>query len=434
MARGAISGGDGILAFALGTATSLGFAAAVYVTLGPSGFKGADTPAYIEPAEEIVRTGIPSLADLLSARRTMGYPLLLASAAAVLGDPALPVILLQAVGAGCAAWIAFSVSRRLTGSRAAHLGAAAAVALSPNVISHSALLLTDEFHALAVLAGSALIFEAFRSRRDGLLLLGSLAWVVAQALRPTMHFAAILFAAIVFAAWRWPAATSRPSPSPTTFKPGPTVVVIALGTLLLLPSALLLGNGLSTGIWTTNRTDETNARLLAATVLGIAEARDHRELVKEWEIEENSMSSPHEIRESRLGRARAALSDHPVIAARVLVINAAKILLAPAESLYLPWTRERGRIGWIAGVLVLGNVVAWGLALAGGRASWHDGAGRTWIVIAALGSIYVVLLSAPAGFQGARFRLPVDLLVAALAGIGMVHVTSSGVEPGPSRA
>jgi hypothetical protein len=431
VARGAAGGRDGVLAFALGAAASLGFAWAVYATLGPPGFAGPDTPAYLGPAEEISRSGIPTLVDLLSARRTMGYPLLLASAAAVFDDPTLVVVFLQAFGTGCASWLAFSVTRRLSDSRAARLGAAAAVALSPNVISHSALLLTDSLHALAVLAGAALIFEAFRSGRDTLLVCGSLSWAAAQTLRPTMHFAAILLAAI-FIAMKSRVGHVRRSPGGADpdiggWTPATATVIASLAVVSVLPVAFVIGNGLRFGIWTTNRTDETNARLLAATVLGAATRRDHREIVREWENEEAGLSSPREIRESRLGRAREALIDHPVIAARVGIVNAAKILLAPAESLYLPWTRDRGRITWIAAALALGNVAAWALSLAGGRAASGDRAGRMWIVIAALVSIYVLVLSAPAGFQGARFRLPLDLVLAALAGIGMASLTPGGI-------
>ena len=117
----------GLLAFLFGAAVHASFALAVWAAMGTRGFIGPDTPTYLDPARRLMDSGGGAI-EILTARRPPGYPLILAAMGTLFSDPLLPTVILQALGAGAASWIAFEIARRLTPSRAAHAAAAAAAA------------------------------------------------------------------------------------------------------------------------------------------------------------------------------------------------------------------------------------------------------------------------------------------------------------------
>lgn len=391
----------------LGAAVHLAFAAAVFAVLGEEGFVAPDTATYVEPAGALLDPGPADLHRFLP-RRLIGYPVLIGASRRIFGESLLPVVAIQALAAGACAWVALRAARALRLGPAGRAAAAAAVVLSPNVLAHSSAVLTDFLHAAAVLAGAYGLLAAFRARSGAGVPAALAFWAAAHTLRPTLH-AVILLAPLLLAvlrrAWGW-------TPPPASLAASALILAAA-------PAGLLIGNHALDGVWTVSRTDETNARLLAACTLAAATGEDHRRIVERWEAQDRELPSSVEVRRARLSRVREVLSEHPILAARVAAGNAVKTLLSPADGAYAVLYGARGRRTLPALLLAAGNAAAWMIILVGARACLGDPAGRSWTLVAALLAAFVVAVSSPVGYQGARFRLPADLLAAPLLGAGL---------------
>lgn len=313
-------------------------------------------------------------------RRPPGYPLILAGATALAGDPVAALWLgpvLAGIAAAAAAWLgAF-----FAGSRGAGVLAGLAFIAWPNVYQYLPLLLTDSLHASLVLIALAASIHWRTSGRTSAGLLAGALWLVAQSLRPTLL---ALPALLPFLLW-------KRSPS----RRYAVVSLVLWSATLVVPLFTVASNWSRHGLILPPQACYAAPRLKVQLGGG-----DFRRLRREC---------LQEYRKAPLQRARLDgefLAEHPVMAAKSFAYEILTQLLAsPRPYYYSHWhehyggTRvmSRGSMGiyWVLAVAALGWLV---------RRSPGDA-----IFLAGLGAL-VMLPAANVSWVGARIRLPVDLV------------------------
>lgn len=346
-----------------------------------------DSNSYIQVAEDVLASG-PLRASYLI--RGPGYPWLLALAQRAFGTM-LAALWMEPILAGVAAWSVMCIAHRLTGRRAAVLGAGLLAAAWPAMLAYAPELLTDAPHAFlaaAALATTVAWRERGGVRRAGL---ASLAWIACQTFRPTFFFvAALLPVLLVDAKGRARAATER--------------LGIWLATLLV-PAFVVGSNFVQHGVATASAIGpETIAcyampRLRAA--LGEGDFFDIRDAAF---ARYRAISLPERIEVQRRD-TRELIAAHPVEALLSLLRELRRQLLAAPR----PFSRYEWAPLYPAWMSLPSGVNAlfWVLALAGVAVlARRDPAFALFLLGAFVG---VMVPAATSALIENRLRLPLDL-------------------------
>lgn len=434
-----------LFALALGLVVSFGIEGA-----GPERRWSPDSRSYVDSARSLLTLGkfsqSPERPDRPEILRTPGYPALLAIVWSVTGVSPLAASLVQ-VGLWVATLaLAAALSRRLGGSPAV---TAWLLALDLTLLVYTQKLLSETWFTFLLLVTAALAVRAvgggasFR-RFDSPLVRGLLVGICAAAtahIRPVAYLLGPLLGVAL-----------------AGLSPRPARIPTALG--------VLLGWALLIGPWHARNlrvNDSAEFSVLGSIHLALCRAADIvalRDQVTPEEARRRIVSAVGDttgIREGRCGPAlrRVAfttVSESPRLLLRVSGYEIARMLLIPGdqavgELVGWPVTGE-GPVGdltrldpvhwrarWLgeerprlalAGAMSLHWVLLAGLAIWGGgitmRGGWRS---RRSIAVA----ILLLVIAAPlatAAFAGcglyARFRAPIDPLLAVLAGVGAVEL------------
>jgi hypothetical protein len=143
-----------------------------------------DTASYLRVAQSVREGGLGELDTIF---RGPGYPLMLAAALGIFGNPT-PALWFAPLLAGLAAAAMAGLAARLAQSRGAGWAAGGLFCGWLSSYAHSALLLTDASHAYLAVIALALTVAWRSDERVSRAALAGAAWMSAQALRPTFGF------------------------------------------------------------------------------------------------------------------------------------------------------------------------------------------------------------------------------------------------------
>ncbi|MEM7583307.1 MAG: hypothetical protein AAF560_08010 [Acidobacteriota bacterium] len=427
-----------------------------------------DSTRYLELAERLLAgygfslphasgADVSELFDVPEVFRTPGYPLVLAAASWLPGSQLVWVLGLQVVAGILLVALGYWLVASWAGHRAG-LAAALLLALDPAHVVYANLLMADILAAAAVGCGLATIELASRRkdaesrpehRRTLLLLAAGACLTVATALRPV---AALLWLpAAVFLKWRGV---------------GLRAVAVFAAAALLFPLAWSARNAQRTEEWTLSTAFDVNLALVAAAKVearhtGVTRAAGERAVLQRVaELQGVSVSeSPgtadfhrvcfhHACREVGLETLRRA----PRATAAEVFASAVELMFA-GERRYLyqvlgrpltgPGLGDVNRqlsdvVGTLSGqlsgafALVVQAIVmagVWVLAALGARVLWRQR--RFDLLFLLVTSVFVVLAPSLVVASG-RLRIPISLVIYALAGIGAARLWPSGISPEPS--
>jgi hypothetical protein len=191
-----------------------------------------DTPSYVSVAEQILTHGFASASYII---RPPGYPLLLAGAIALTGEPTPGLWLAPfavAIAAVAVVWFTFT----LTQSIASTTAVAAIFLLWPTAYALTPLLMTDAVHAYVAVTASVLTWEWRQREAPAIAVLAALFWLAAQSLRPTFLVLPVLLPVLL-----WKRYKTRKS----------QLYTLSLWlTTFLVPAFLLLSNLANHGVLT----------------------------------------------------------------------------------------------------------------------------------------------------------------------------------------
>jgi len=142
------------------------------------------------------------------------------------------------------------------------------------------------------------------------------------------------------------------------------------------------------------------------------------------EDEAHWVLSPQEADEERWRRVKALLREHPYAAAYAFGMNAAEPFVHPHAGILAP-----ARLNFSGDALMLGGIwaalvlcAAIGMRQAWGASQGDDAINRNWL-LAILGMCCVLTLTAGISFgAGSRYRVPLELIIPLLAGVGLVRM------------
>jgi hypothetical protein len=153
-----------------------------------------DTSSYVGVAEQILTHGFASASYII---RPPGYPLLLAGAIALTGEPT-PAVWLAPLAAAMAAvavvWFTFTLTQSLASTTAV----AAMFLLWPTAYALTPLLLTDAVHAYVAVTAAVLTWEWRQREAPAVAVLAALFWLAAQSLRPTLLVLPVLLPVLLW--------------------------------------------------------------------------------------------------------------------------------------------------------------------------------------------------------------------------------------------
>jgi hypothetical protein len=191
-----------------------------------------DTPSYVSVAEQILTDGFASASYIF---RPPGYPLLLAVAIALTGEPT-PALWVAPFAAAIAAVAVVWFTFRLTQSIASTTAVAAMFLLWPTAYALTPLLIADAVHAYVALTASVLTWEWRQREAPAVAVLAALFWLAAQSLRPTFLVLPVLLPVLL-----WKRYKTRKS----------QLYALSLWlTTFLVPAFLLLSNLTNHGVLT----------------------------------------------------------------------------------------------------------------------------------------------------------------------------------------
>jgi len=424
-------------ALLLALVARLGFAALVYER--PNLSIANDSDRYIPIANSILsgqayawdreRPG-----ELLN---TIGYPLFLVGVFSTLGRQIGNIALAQLMVSGMLALVVFGALARSLGARAAFLSASL-ILIDPLTILWSMTILTETLFAAALGTGAVLLVNWAHSRRSMMLILAGLFLALAILVKP--------FALLVAAVW---GAAILVMPLETNGPKAPRVWgAIRRGFLFALPSIILIApwfvrNDMLWDCPTLSSVDRVTMRdYMAAKVLAEAEHVDLS--VAQSRLQEDDPGlCPNET-----AKYWKIILDHPGIYARLHAAGTIPVLIATnfdrwlqyfgadyqLPDLWRPYMDGGWRGLWSViteqvkafpqglGLLVALSalqLVFYGLAVNGIITAFRGPSmPAKWVALVMTLAIFILVLTPGQGGHE-RFRVPVQPLLAILAGYGM---------------
>ncbi len=373
-----------------------------------------DAVTYVAPAQNILHHGAFSRESaapyLWEPYRTPGYPLLIAASIALLGNYQW-VLYVAAITAGLAGWCAVRLTEEWGGSRLAQHIAGTLVALLPNSLGLSGMLLADAVFGHLVLFWVYLLYVTFsRSSFAALVASTSTLWFL-QALKPTLTAGAslILWASFLFfrSKQRWGAITA-------------ILVVLSL----LLPSYFASRNLRDHGVFTPTLLGvETFREYLQVRYLAVETGADYTSMTNKIreadKVAANRLAAPRSFY-GRLYQVKKAevmqfLRGHPWLTFELMATEILRQFAAPQEFAFRLFLGDLPT--WMRAMGSLITVVIWAVAALG---AWHLGRSGDWkpglLVVGVL--VFFLLAGSISHRVGARLRFPADLVAIPLAAVG----------------
>ena len=411
------------------------------ITVGDQGvFLFPDSPGYIRPVEELMRTGRFANDGRPEIMRTPGYPILLVPGI-LLGKPVLVTIALQVVLSLLTVWFVYRLTARMFENENAAAAAALLYALEPLSILYTTLILTETLFASLVAAFFFCLVDYFKGRQAlGTLVLAALALCASVYVRPVSYYLpipvslALLLALLV------------------RFKKIRYVLhaVVFLAVSLGPVAAWQVRNRIQTGYRGFSAISDLNLYLYqGASAKARAEGlpfRDVQQRLRSFEghPEHNSWTEAQRSAFMRREGVKMILG-HPLAYARIHLGGMARILFDPGSVDYLKvfhsYPRlggtlaniaDRGLMSVVLGLISGNPLVFWTqlalfamlaayyvLALLGLFNRSRAGAWDRIALVAVIG-YFVAVSGGPHGYS--RFRHPAMPLLCVLAGYGLYSV------------
>lgn len=376
-----------------------------------------DTSTYILSARNLVDVGEFSRESgppyLWEPYRTPGYPLVLAASIIVFGDHRLAVFL-TVLTAAAAAYCGVRLAQHWGAStRASHI-AGLFIALLPNSLAYSAFLFTDGMFAHLFVVWAYALILALTEGRWGAWVLCAALTAYLQLLRPSFNMA-VIFVAVGGLLW---------ARGPARIGGCVALCAVCFATPTWLDSKVRTDHG-ETGLHVMHGLRE----YLQGRHLAQQSGRGWNEVVGEINAADKAEARREEgpgSFDARLYRVRKRhfmefARSNPGTVIRLVIEESAKQFIAPQEVFYraLRWGPQRP---WrLFGTLVTG--VMWGVVLFGAWRMRRAGQLRPvlWLSLVVAG---FVASSGLVTAAGGRLRLPADLAVAPLFGIGAARLAS----------
>ncbi len=382
-----------------------------------------DSGTYLDPALSLLESGsFLNKYQTPEVTRTPGYPLFLAALMACVGTELRTVLFIQAVIVSASVVVLYWLARHVLPPMMAFTGGLLA-GLSPWASARAGFLLSDGVFLLLLSVLFFAIYLAVRYlRQPGLLIAGGTA-------------IGSLTAAVIFV------------------RPVFPLIILVAGTMFLLHPGKKLGVWVLVGsmllsalvpmhLWKMRNLHEAQFngfsdvsgkaawQWLASSVKGqLAEAGGDRwMMLKAAELDETRWKLSLEKADAeRWRRATEVFRAHPFVTLYVFICNASEALIHPQPSILTP-----AGLNFQGDSIVLGSL--WCLlivfAAIGIRHVWgsrleNEAIDRSWI-LAMLVICCVLTLTAGVSFgAGARYRMPLELIVPLLAGVGLVRIMTA---------
>ena len=386
-----------------------------------------DSPRYLRVATNVVRHGAISIDEEAPFRweadRPPGYPLLIALSLKVTGDERW-TLYAAALSAAGAAWAAVTLVGLWGGSRlSAHI-AGALVALLPNSLGLSAMLLTDAIFGHCMLLWFCLLYLSLKAPRRATVAGSVLVLAFLQTLRPQLLIFApgLVVLAVVLLGER-----SRRT----------AVASVMLVASLLVPAYLTFRVYRDHGVMTPSMVGARSAREYLQARF-VAE-QEHSEFViardrvrREDLASAQRLSTPESLMARRYLVTRAQVASfvrsHPFDIARLMFTEATRQLIAPQEFAVTVFARRPAGVVRAGGVLL--TLLLWLLVCVGCYVLPDK---RTALFVLGIIAFYLVTGSL-SHMVGGRLRFPADMTALPLMALGAGYLISVLAAREPSAA
>jgi len=375
-----------------------------------------DSNTYLIPAQNLLQHGVFSREStppyLWEPYRTPGYPMLIAISIGLFGN-AQWVLYFAAVTGGLAGWAAVRLTEAWKGKRMAQHVAGLIVALLPNSLGLSAMLLTDAVFGHLVLIWGYLLYSGLRNS-SLVNLMGStgLLWIL-QAIKPTFNIAALLILGIGM--------LFIPNKRMWTF----LVLLVILS--LPLPSYYANRNLHDHGVFTPSMLGvETVREYLQSRYSAEVTGKDFADLTAQVRAENRAAAEKLQTPISFCGRLYLVkqaevdqfIRQHPWTALRLMGTEMVRQFAAPQEFVFQVFFG--GLPAWARGFGSILTLLLWAGTLFG---AWHLGRSGDWRPgLMVFGILMFFLLTGSVSHRvGARLRFPADMMAVPLAAIGLAE-------------
>lgn len=386
----------------------------------PSQLLFPDSGTYLDPALSLRESGsFLNKYQTPEVTRTPGYPLFLAALMTWFGTELRTVLFVQAVIVSASVVVIYCLARHVLPPMMAFTGGLLA-GLSPWASARAGFLLSDGVFLLVLSVLFLAMYFVIRYLRSvGLLLAGG---VVLGLLTAGVIFVRPVFPLIVMVAGVM-----------FLLHPGKKWHV------WLLVASMLVSALVPMHLWKMRNFHEAQFngfsdvsgkaawQWLASSVKGqvAGPGGDRWMMLKAAELDETRWKlSLEQADAERWRRATEVFRAHPFVTLYVFICNAGEALIHPQPSILTP-----AGLNFQGDVIVLGSLwcllivsAAIGLRHVWGSRVDHEAIDRSW-VLAMLVMCCVLTLTAGVSFgAGARYRMPLELIVPLLAGVGIVRI------------
>ncbi len=382
-----------------------------------------DSPSYLRPALSLMESGsfLHLRKEGPDLNRTPGYPVFLAALMYVVGKDLRNLLIAQTIVVSFTVLILYWIARRILPPVMAITGAMLA-ALSPWSAATAGLLLSESFYLLILVLLFLFMYLVVERESNlfnvllggGVIGLLTSAAVLVRPLWPLVPIVAVILFLLCRdkrqRAWILVA-----------------VMLVCASTPLYVWKNRNLHEAQFDGLSTSSGV--VAYRYWAARVKAHVKGTDGDRwaMLEAARMEESRWGLPvHAMNDEHWRQAKAVFREHPVLSLYTFTLNVSEALVHPDPSILRP-----ARLNFYGDVWVLGGfwaalVVFAGIGLCCTPDKERDEGliRREWL-LALLG--ICLLLTMQAGFafgQGSRYRVPLELIVPLLAGVGLVRVVS----------